>query len=315
MLQTAVVVQSSPHVIVIGNEKGGSGKTTIAMHLAVALIKMGQRVATIDLDSRQKSLTHYVENRRDWAWRIGLALEIPNHFTIGRAEGVRIDQNEAAEFAALSKTVAAVQQGHDFLLIDTPPHDTYLMRLAHSMADTLVSPMNDSYVDFDVLANVDPVTFTVNRPSHYAQMVRETRRHRQSLDGMLMDWVVVRNRIPPSCCVNPTLCGALDELAIRLAFRVTQGFSERSAYREYFPRGLTTLDDPRVLSAFVDPDLACPPAGREVADLLSALRLPIDERGRRRAALRAEWFACRDNPLELDDILGHENQWRPAQQS
>jgi len=89
----------------------------------------------------------------------------------------------------------------------------------------------------------------------------------------------------------------------------------RSAYREYFLRGLTTLDDPRVLSAFVDPDLACPPAGREVADLLSALRLPIDERGHRRAALRAEWFACRDNPLELDDILGHENQWRPAQQS
>jgi cellulose biosynthesis protein BcsQ len=104
--------------------------------------KDGPAVATIDLDSRQKSLTHYVENRRDWAWRIGLALEIPNHFTIGRAEGVRIDQNEAAEFAALSKTVAAVQQGHDFLLIDTPPYDTYLMRLAHSMADTLVSPMN-----------------------------------------------------------------------------------------------------------------------------------------------------------------------------
>jgi len=226
MLQAAVGVQNSPHVIVVGNEKGGSGKTTIAMHLAVALMKTGQRVATIDLDGRQKTLTHYIENRRSWAWRTGLALEIPDQFTIGRAEGVRIDQNEALEFAELDKAVTAVQQDHDFLVIDTPPHDTYLMRLAHSMVDTLVTPMNDSYIDFDVLASVDPVTFTVNEPSHYAEMVRETRRNRQSLDGMLMDWIVVRNRISFGSTMKSILGEALGELALRLGFRVTEGFSE-----------------------------------------------------------------------------------------
>ena len=64
-------------VIVVGNEKGGSGKSTVAMHVAVALVKARpERVATIDLDIRQRSLTHYVENRRAWGERIGRELEV-----------------------------------------------------------------------------------------------------------------------------------------------------------------------------------------------------------------------------------------------
>jgi chromosome partitioning protein len=38
-----IVVHKAPHLIVVGNEKGGSGKTTIAMHVAVALLKEGRR--------------------------------------------------------------------------------------------------------------------------------------------------------------------------------------------------------------------------------------------------------------------------------
>src|SRR3954471_24337362 len=64
----------SAHVVVLGNEKGGSGKATTAMHVTVALLNVGQRVATIDLDSPQKSFTHYIENRRNWAARAGIAL-------------------------------------------------------------------------------------------------------------------------------------------------------------------------------------------------------------------------------------------------
>jgi chromosome partitioning protein len=314
MLQATVGVHNSPHVIVVGNEKGGSGKTTIAMHLAVALMKTGQRVATIDLDSRQRTLTHYVENRRGWAWRTELALEIPDHFIVGRAEGVRIDQNESDEFAELDRAISAVQQGHEFLVIDTPPHDTYLMRLAHSMADTLVTPINDSFVDFDVLATVDPVTFAVNEPSHYGEMVVETRRHRQSVDGALMDWVVVCNRVSPGSSVKPVLCAALKELALRLGFRGTQGLSERSAYREFFPRGLTTLDEPRAVVACIDAAPGLQPAWQEVTDLLGDLRLPIDERGRRRAARRAEWSASRGQPLDVDDML-FDNELTEAKQS
>src|SRR5437879_2965642 len=127
----------SAHVIVLGNEKGGSGKSTVAMHVAVALMNAGQSVATVDLDSRQQSFTHYIENRRAWAKRAQVDLRIPLHHCVARAEGVKIDANEATEFARFAEVIGAVEHTHDFVLIDTPGNDTYLMRLAHSMADTL----------------------------------------------------------------------------------------------------------------------------------------------------------------------------------
>lgn len=101
MLQQAPpILQKAPHVIVVGNEKGGSGKTTLAMHVAIALINDGQRVGTVDLDSNQKSLTHYIENRKIWAGHRGLELQIPIHRCIPRAEGARLEDNEAEELAA-----------------------------------------------------------------------------------------------------------------------------------------------------------------------------------------------------------------------
>src|SRR5687768_18247958 len=103
----------SAYCVVLGNEKGGSGKSTVAMHIAVALLKAGQRVATIDLDSRQKSFTHYVENRRDCAKRTGVALEIPDHYAIARSDGVRVDENEAAEFAGFAAAINEVEHSHD----------------------------------------------------------------------------------------------------------------------------------------------------------------------------------------------------------
>src|ERR1700681_2804427 len=87
----------SAHVIVLGNEKGGSGKSTTAMHVAVALLQAGQRVATIDLDSRQKSSTHYIENRRDWAARSGVKLDVPLHFCVPRGYGTLIEEIEQQE--------------------------------------------------------------------------------------------------------------------------------------------------------------------------------------------------------------------------
>ena len=158
LMQADVGKPFSAHVIVLGNEKGGSGKSTTAMHIAVALLQAGQRVATIDLDSRQRSFTHYVENRRDWATRAGMALDHPRHFCVARGFGARIEEIEAQEFAAFAEAVGAVEQSHDFVVIDTPGTDSYLMRLAHSMADTLITPLNDSFVDFDVLGGVDPTT-------------------------------------------------------------------------------------------------------------------------------------------------------------
>ncbi len=210
----------SAYCVVLGNEKGGSGKSTVAMHVAIALMKAGQRVATIDLDSRQKSLTHYVENRRAWAMHARLDLELPSHYCISRAEGAMVTENESMEFGEFAAAIDQIEHSHDFLVIDTPGSDTYLMRLAHSMADTLITPLNDSFVDFDVLGTVDPATFAVTGTSHFADMVRDARRHRRVVDHATTDWIVVRNRLSMLGSRNKRLVGeGLHELAMRLGFR------------------------------------------------------------------------------------------------
>jgi chromosome partitioning protein len=304
LMQADIGKPVSAHVIVLGNEKGGSGKSTTAMHVAVALLQAGQRVATVDLDSRQRSFTHYVENRRDWATRAGIKLELPEHYCVARGFGARLDEIEAQEFAAFAEAVTAVENTHDFVVIDTPGSDSYLMRLAHSMADTLISPLNDSFVDFDVLGAVDATTFEVTGASHYAEMVREARRQRRLVDGGMTDWVVVRNRLSTLGSRNKRLVGeGVESLSKQLGFRAVDGFAERVVYREFFPRGLTALDEINEDTLGQRPSLSHVTARDEVKRLIDGLKLPIDERGKRRAAARAEWVAAADKPLDTHDLL------------
>jgi len=244
LLQATSGVPRTAHVIVLGNEKGGSGKSTTAMHIAVSLLKAGQRVATIDLDSRQKTFTHYVENRRDSAKRSSVALAVPDHYCVARGEGVRVDENEAAEFAGFAAAINEVEHSHDFVVIDTPGNDTYLMRLAHSMADTLVTPLNDSFLDLDLLARLDREGQKILGPSVYAEAVWEQRK-RRALTGerAAIDWIVMRNRLSSLDARNKRDIGRLlEQLSRRIGFRLAPGFSERVVFRELFPRGLILLD-------------------------------------------------------------------------
>lgn len=295
---------SSAHVIVLGNEKGGSGKSTTALHVAVALLKAGQRVATIDLDSRQQSFSRYIANRQAWARRTGRDLELPHHVCVKLGESMQIVENESVELEQFLDAVSAVERTFDFIVIDTPGSDSYLMRLAHSMADTLVTPINDSFLDFDVLGTVD-ATYAVTGESHYAEMVRDSRRKRRQLDGATLDWIVVRNRLSTVGSRNTQLVvTGLRQLSLQLGFRAIDGFAERVVYREFFPRGLTALDDLDEVTLGTRPSLGHVTAREEVMGLLRQLKLPLDERGRRRAANRAEWFTQADRPLEVHDILG-----------
>ncbi|MFZ5732839.1 MAG: division plane positioning ATPase MipZ [Pseudomonadota bacterium] len=304
LLQASQGQTGTAHVVVLGNEKGGSGKSTTAVHIAVALLKAGQRVATIDLDCRQQSFTRYIANRRAWAKRSGVDLELPHHCCISLGESMQIADNENAEFLQFQEAVAAVERSFDFIIIDTPGTDSYLMRLAHSMADTLVTPLNDSFLDFDVLGTIDPATFAVVGESHYSEMAREARRKRRQLDGATTDWIVVRNRLSMLGSRNKQLVAeGLHQLAFRLGFRAIDGFAERVVYRELFPRGLTALDNLDEATLGTRPNMAHVTAREEVTSLLRQLRLPLDERGRRRAAARAEWFSQVDKPLELHDIV------------
>ena len=202
-------------MIVLGNEKGGAGKSTLAMHLAVALSGAGQRVATIDLDRRQRSLTHYIENREAWSKQRGLKLQTPRHFSLSARPEAGGD-DPLAEFADI---VLAAEDHAEFVVVDTPALDTGLTRLAHAMADTLLTPLNDSFVDFDVLGSVDPVSFAVTGVSHYARLAREARRERGRVDGRFFDWIVVRNRLSVLNSRNKRLMAeSLRELGLRLAF-------------------------------------------------------------------------------------------------
>src|SRR5690606_26036532 len=113
---------------------------TTALHIVVALLKAGQRVASIDLDSRQRSLTNYLDNRRSWARRSGLQLEQSHHVCIALGRSLQVMENEAEELKGFSDALGNCERNFDFIVIDTPGTDSYLMRLAHSMADTLVTP-------------------------------------------------------------------------------------------------------------------------------------------------------------------------------
>ena len=263
------------HVIVLGNEKGGSGKSTTAMHVIVALLKSGARVASIDTDGRQRSLTRYVENRAAWARKTGLPLEMPIHFTVPPAEGELISEIQDREFRAFAEAVSRTEYGFDYVVIDTPGHNTYLMRVSHAMADTLITPINDSFVDFDVLGRVDPDTLEVLGPSHYAELVGESLRQRRLVDDRATDWVVVRNRQSALTSRNRrNVERGLKQLSAQAGFRLADGISERVIFRELFPSGLTALDAFGAGGDDAQPTLSHISARNEVRSLLDTLSLP-----------------------------------------
>jgi len=262
---------SSGRVIVVGNEKGGSGKSTVAMHVAVALIKSGQRVATIDLDTRQKSFTHHIDNRRAWAKHTVCDLDIPEHFCFGKLDYPTLEE-EVTGCRALEETVDALANRYDVVVIDTPGHDDYLTRAAHSLADTLITPLNDSFVDLDVFGTVNPETFCVTSTSHYAEMVEEARGRRRLQYQGTTDWIVLRNRLSTLGSRNRRLVGeALQQLSQRLNFRCIEGLAERVIFREFYPRGLTAVDDLDELTLGTRPTMSHVSARLEMLKLLTTI--------------------------------------------
>ena len=221
-----------PHLIVFANEKGGTGKSTTAVHTAIALTTLGHRVGMIDLDPRQRTVTRYMENRAETARRRSIDLPAPDFAVL---KGDSIDALEAES--------AAVSEGKDFLIVDTPGRDDAFARHMAARANTLVTPMNDSFVDFDLIGQVDPETFKVRRLSFYSELIFDARKTRAKVDGVAIDWVVLRNRVQHHDARNKKRVGdALMELSRRVGFRVIPGLSERVIFRELFPSGLTLLD-------------------------------------------------------------------------
>ena len=261
-------------VIVIGNEKGGAGKSTVSIHLSVALLCIGRKVGVIDLDVRQRSLTRYLENRTRWMQNTGAKLPMPEIVRVEASQDRDLDKAEAEESQRFLTSLARLKRECDFIIIDAPGGDTFLSRLAHMQADTLITPLNDSFVDFDLLGDVNPQTLDVLRPSFYSEMVWTCRKKKAQTSRRPIDWVVMRNRMSPLAARNKErVGGALENLSRRIGFRLAPGLSERVIYRELFPAGLTLLDLTESASnvAFTMSHKA---ARQELRDLLIVLQLP-----------------------------------------
>lgn len=281
----------SAHVIVVGNEKGGTGKSTLSIHLSVALMKAGFRVATIDLDTRQQTLTRFFENRTSWAQSAPWDVELPYHFALERGSSDNVRDNETKEFAAFAEAISAVEHTYEFVVIDTPASDSYLMRLAHSLADTLVSPVNDSYIDVDVFSRVHHDRTKRGAVAHYADLVIDARRKRHQVDQGLIDWVLVRNRMASLQSNNAKqIAVSLGRMAGELKFRAAEGLHDRVIFRELFPIGLTALDPIEEAMRTGTLSASQQSARREIEALITTLQLP--ERGNGFAHLQArhEWF-------------------------
>ena len=264
-MSSPTALSSGPHRIVFANEKGGTGKSTTAVHVAIALAYQGARVAALDLDPRQRTLHRYLENRVETGRR--RKIKLPN---------ARFEVFSGETLAELDAHVNELSQDADFLIFDTPGRDDLFARHAATEADTLVTPLNDSFVDFDLIGQVDAETFKVRKLSFYAELIWEARKQRAmttiTQQRREMDWVVVRNRTQHTEARNMRrLDQALTELSKRVGFRIASGLSERVIYRELFPSGLTLLDKGQ-LGELGTSHLV---ARQELRALLAALRLPM----------------------------------------
>ncbi|HEY9092956.1 division plane positioning ATPase MipZ [Parasphingorhabdus sp.] len=253
------------HHIVFANEKGGTGKSTTAVHVAVALAYQGHKVGVIDLDPRQRTIYRYLENRKATMERLNIEVPQP-FFEVFQGENV----------AQLQQLIEQMSHGVDFLLYDTPGRDDEFARYVATRANTLVTPINDSFVDFDLIGQVDPETFKVSKLSFYAELIWEARKTRAKADGQSVDWVVLRNRTQHVDAHNmQRVITALTELSQRVGFRVIPGLGERVIFRELFPAGLTMLDK-KHLGRLATSHIA---ARQELRELIKHLGLPQPEGG------------------------------------
>lgn len=255
--------QSRGHVTVFANEKGGVGKSTFAFHTCMALCNAGFKVAAIDLDHRQQTLTRALENREGTARRLKIELPRPKNVTLRHQTG-----------ASLNQEIARIGSDADYILIDAPGHDSPMARLAIAMADTLVTPVNGSFVDLDLLGQFDPVSMKLKRFGNFSKLVQEMREVRDYQGNPPVDWVVTQNRQRKSGTANQSrVKQALNELAPKAGFRLVDGLGERVAYRELFLLGMTVFD----LKFIPDFARAQPEAKAELDKMVSALQLPVME--------------------------------------
>jgi chromosome partitioning protein len=269
-----ITAEDRPTIIVLGNEKGGSGKSTTAIHIIVALMRDGYRVGAMDLDARQGTLAGTLAARKHFVESKGIDLPLPDFFSVHRSTLDNRLEAEADERARFDEAAGKLAAHNEIIVIDCPGADTYLSRYGHSFADTLITPINDSFVDFSMLAKVDPDNHDIVKPSIYSEMVWNARKERFAMDRGKIDWIVMRNRLAASEARNKRDVGStLEALAKRIGFRALKGFGERVIFRELYLQGLTLMDV-REANIGIAMGLSHVAARTEVRALISAIKKP-----------------------------------------
>lgn len=261
-------------IIVVGNEKGGTGKTTTSMHLLVQMLYEGYQVSSVDIDPRQRTLSRYIENRRKFIVEQGVELPFPSHFVVNRSTLDSAKEAEVDEHQRLGACLQNAAQNSDIILIDAPGSYNSLSRAAHSYADLIVTPINDSFFDLDVLGHVNKDTLKLEKPGVYSEMVWEAKMNRAKRTRDEIGWVVIRNRLTNIDAANKrNIAEALKNISQRLGCSIAQGLTERVIYKELFLKGIALLDIFNLKDAVkIRPSHLA--ARQELRDLLQFLDIP-----------------------------------------
>ena len=264
---------SQPHVIVLGNEKGGTGKSTVSMHIVSYLLQKKYKVASIDVDARQGTLSRYINNRKIYKEQSKSDLTIPEHIAILNSKKNSRDEAESEDKKNFDQTINRFMS-YDFIVIDTPGNDTFLSRYAHAHADIVITPINDSFIDLDMLVRLEPQSKEIIKPSLYAENVWEQKKNKAIRNRGTIDWIVLRNRknATPGKGRN-SIERVLSALSKRIGFRLVSGFSERIIFRELFVEGMTLTDiTPKTRKM----KLAHVAARQELTELMDAILGPLE---------------------------------------
>lgn len=263
------------HIIVLGNEKGGTGKSTVSMHVVVSLLRMGFSVGTIDVDARQGTLTRYMENRQLTSDKMEKPLPLAEHVALLPSQNPNREEASLEDTQNLEQTIQKLSR-HPFVLIDTPGNDTPLSRAAHALADTLITPLNDSFIDLDLLVRLKGDNLDIQHPSTYSEMVWDQKKQRAISGRKAIDWIVLRNRLSSINAKNKQqMEEVMQNLAKRIGFRYIPGFGERVIFRELFLAGLTVLD---LEDCGIPLQLSHVSAKQELRTLIQMIQLPNVER-------------------------------------
>jgi chromosome partitioning protein len=269
-------MEKNSTVIVVGNEKGGSGKSTLSMHLAVAYLYGGYKVATVDLDGRQGTLTRYIENRIRHADDKGIDLPVPEHLVVTPSQFSNREDAEEDE-RQLNLEIEELRKEYDIIVVDTPGTFNNISNSGHKNADILMTPVNDSLVDIDVIATIDPYTKDIAAESQYTQNVRDIQAKRRAAGKRDFKWIVLRNRISHIDAKNKReVDTVLRHLESKIGFTYISGIGERVAYREMFLKGLTILDLLKMKAEEIS--ISHIAAKNELMAILGAIGIPLKDK-------------------------------------